>query len=495
MKKISLFITFVMLITAFAMPMNAVAAEENAVSIESVQEENSSGRSESPDQNEMNQPSNNSNEKASDEDNEPGNRVDEPANGAKDLLANNISIGNGLIANFKYEKTIDMTSASNRKNIPNVDFDFTLYAIPQSEQSKYGIGEVFGDPEGEKGARKVVPGNLGKKISSKHFSRVSFRSTDGYDPELTKLMASKDVGEKVINHILKYDWGEMRSSDHGQTAITRKPSPEEKKWLDEADPDDNCHTWPADTIGWKMSQEHDPDEEYPGSYEEGCQLLWEYDFDTFDYVKTFTLHANRAVTYYAYTYRRPLLTHCIKDKTGKYKSISKGLLTATEYEKLCDQLSELNPYPEDDSGYKLSYRFLLKENQVKGSKFKANSETKIVDWFPSDGTIAIFDSLKDAKESYNKIVTDTENGYINRLDEKNIFPDSSFTNKYISIDKEKPVNENKHHNKKIKKVKSSKVVDKVPETGDRTNIGLWIGIVVAAIAVLAVIFIRRRIRR
>lgn len=476
MKKISLFITLIMLITAFAIPMNAVAVDKEPVLSENVQEENLPENSESPDKNKMEQVDNHVNEKASGEDNNQDNEVHEPANGARDLLSNNITIFDCLIANFKYEKTIDMTSATNRNSIPDVDFDFTIYTIPKSEQSKYGIGEDFGDPEERNGARKIVPGNLGEKISSKHFSRVSFRSTDGYDPELTKLMDEKNVGDQVINHILKYDWGEMRSSDHGQTAIARKPSPKEQGWRGEADPDDKCHTWPADTIAWKMPREYDPDEKYPGSYEEGCQLLWEYDFDTFDYVKTFKLRENKAVTYAAYTYRRPLLTHCVKEKTGKYKSISKGLLTATEYDNLCDQLTELLPDYYDDSGRRLSYRFLLKENKVGDSAFKANNETKIVDWIPSDRTIAIFDSVKDAQESYNKIINDTEEGYLKRLDEKNILPDSSFTNQYIRI----------NHNKKTKSVGN------VPATGDRTNIGIWIEIATFAFVVMALMLIRRR---
>lgn len=471
MKKISLFITLIMLITAFAIPMNAVAVENEPVLPEGVQEENLPDNSESPAENKIEQSGSQSMKKRGGDD-----EYDVPGGGTGYLLNNNnnnnISIYNGLIANFKYEKTIDMTSASNRTNIPDVDFDFTLYAIPQSDYSKYGVGETFGDPERGDLLQKVMPGNLGRNISSKHFSRVSFRSTDTYDPELTKLMDGKDTGEKVLNHILKYDWGEMRSSDHSQTAIARKPSPKEEELRNAADAKDPCHTWPADTIGWRTSQE----------YNNGV-MLWNYDFNTFDYVKTFALHVNRAVTYYAYTYRRPLLTHCVKEKTGKYKSISKGLLTATEYEELCEQLYKLNPDWEDDSGSRLSYRFLLKENQVGNSNFKANSEIKIVDWFPSEGSIAIFDGLEDAKESYNKIVTDTEGGYINRLDERNIFPDSSFTNRYISVNKKTPIKENN---------KKPGVSGKGPVTGDMTDIGIWVGSVAAMLAAMGLMLMRRR---
>ena len=64
MKKISLFITLIMLITSFAIPINAIADEENAASPESVQEQNLPEKAESPDKNKPEQSGNNSNEKA-----------------------------------------------------------------------------------------------------------------------------------------------------------------------------------------------------------------------------------------------------------------------------------------------------------------------------------------------------------------------------------------------------------------------------------------------
>lgn len=416
----------------------------------------------------------------------------------------NVTVSNGLIANFKYEKTIDMKNAPNRKEIPNADFDFTLYAIPHSDQTDYGIGRVFGDA-GDQNKYKIVPGKLNKGAASIPFSRVSFRKTDRYDPELTRLMDAKDGGDALVTHILKYDWGEMRSSDHVQTAIARKPLPAEEKERSQAPSDNNCHTWPADTIVWKCSQEADPNDEYPGSYEEGCQNLWDYDFDTFDYVKTFNLHANSAVTYIAYTYRRPLLTHQKRDASGNYISVSKGLLKPHDYHIMCEKLRGSNVDEEYNSGRRLVYRFLLREKNTNGSGFASNGETKIVDFvaYSRDDHILIFNSLEDADSFYNnRLVADrTHSDWPRgRLDDGNIVPDASFTNNYA----QKPTKKIPGRvNKKVKHTHSRdnnhRGINKIrsaghPSTGDPNNIFLLIMITLIACEVLCGVLVYKHTR-
>lgn len=414
------------------------------------------------------------------------------------LVADNVRINNGLLANFMYEKTIDMRNALNRKQVPNADFDFTLSTIPQSDMSKYGINKFIGDIDDGVSPYKIMAGELGDGKSSIPFSRVSFRKTDGYDSVLTNLIDKSADGDSIINHILKYDWGEMRSTDRSQTAIARKPTAEEEANLKSGS---NADSWPDDTIAWKCPNEYPDDAVNPGSIDDGCNLLWNYDFNNFNYVQEFELHSGPAVTYYAYTYRKPLLTHQVKDNNGNYISVSKGLLNPTEYYKMCSKLYKTNDESLDyDTGAQISYRFILKEKNTAGSKFKSNNEGKIVDFIPCyfdnesrwNSVMLIFDNIEEANNFYNEMIELQKGGFGwgPQLNDKNIVPKASFTNRYLKA--EKPTQ--KKPNEKAGNGNNSAAVGH-PATGDTSNVTLWIVLCVIACSGLGGILVYRRKRR
>ena len=369
-----------------------------------------------------------------------------------DLIVNNVTVPDFFTANFVYEKKIDMRNASDRKTIPNADFDFDLWTVSATEkeekekESKYGIGKTFTD-ENLNRAYRINEGKLLDSALFIPFSHVSFRESDIYDPVLTDLMdkrfGNEKLGEEVIDHILKYDWGVMTSSDRGQTAIARKPTNEEMAQRKEDEKNGISNTWPEDTIAWRLFFFPDLNEESPGSYEEGGQCLWEYDFDSFSYSKQFKLGQNRAVNYFPYTYKKPLITHQEKDSSGNYISLSKGLLLPHEYYNMIEKLKEIvestvdwesggsYDYEYDDNGTTIYqvHRYLLKERQAEGSPFTPNNEVKIVDFIPALNNMLIFNNLDEANEFYENEIKN-ENGFDYRSLAQNYAKTATFTNEY-----------------------------------------------------------------
>lgn len=368
------------------------------------------------------------------------------------MIENNVNVPDFFTANFVYEKKIDMRNASDRKTIPNADFDFDLWTVSATEkedkekEAKYGIGKTFTDEDRNR-AYRINEGKLRDGAFSIPFSHVSFRETDGYDPVLTDLIdqrfGNEHLGEEVVDHILKYDWGMMTSSDYGQTAIARKPTDAELAQRKEDEKNGIKNTWPEDTIAWKLSSFVDPNAENPGSFEEGGQCLWEYDFDSFSYTKQFKLKYNQAVHYIPYTYKKPLITHQEKDASGNYISLSKGLFLPHEYRNMTEKLEEIvnstvdwdsgesSRSYEDDNGVTIYpvFRYLLKERQSEGSPFTPNNEVKIVDFMPDWGNMLIFNNLDEANEFYQNEIKN-ENGFDYRSLAQNYAKTATFTNEY-----------------------------------------------------------------
>ncbi|MDO5044986.1 MAG: LPXTG cell wall anchor domain-containing protein [Coriobacteriia bacterium] len=355
---------------------------------------------------------------------------------------NNTVVHNGLIANFKYEKTIDMTNMKDRSKIPNADFNFVISTIDEDKEEAYHIGKHY-ENEDTGYSRTILPGKFeeGAESTSKLFSSVSFKETDGFDPEFTRLMDARDNGKLLITHILKYDWGEMRSSDRIQTAISRQPVGDELAYWD----DPTVATWPEDTIVWRCFSQpdndwyekflEDPINNRVGSFEDACQLVNEYDFETFDYVTKFNLNLNPYTIYYAYSYKKPLLTHQSKDNAGNYTSVSKGLLTAEKYEEWLWNFIEWNIPEGVDSPV---YRYLLTEEPTADSVFAENKEVKFVDYFPGNEIFLIFNSLDEADAFYTHIVNnDIVFGRFSVLNE-DFIPNASFTNRPAPAPKPDP---------------------------------------------------------
>lgn len=364
------------------------------------------------------------------------------------MVENNVAVPDFFTANFVYEKKIDMRNASDRKTIPNADFDFDLWTVSATEkedkekEAKYGIGNTFTHENWR--AYRINEGKLRDGALFIPFSHVSFRESDVYDPVLTDLIdqrfGNEHLGEEVIDHILKYDWGMMTSSDRGQTAIARKPTDAE---LAQRKEDEKSGTWPEDTIAWKLSFFVDPNEESPGSFEEGGQCLWEYDFDSFSYSEQFKLKYNQAVHYFPYTYKKPLITHQEKDASGNYISLSKGLLLPHEYYNMIEKLKDIvdstvdwesgesSSNYTDDNGIDIYpvFRYLLKERQAEGSSFISNKEVKIVDIIPALNNMLIFNNLDEANEFYENEIKN-ENGFDYRSLAQNYAKTATFTNEY-----------------------------------------------------------------
>lgn len=368
------------------------------------------------------------------------------------MVENNVAVPDFFTANFVYEKKIDMRNASDRKTIPNADFDFDLWTVSATEkeakekEAKYGIGNTFTDEDRNR-AYRINEGKLRDGASFIPFSHVSFRKSDVYDPVLTDLIdkrfGNEKLGEEVIDHILKYDWGVMTSSNWGQTAIARKPTKDEMAQRKEDEKNGIQNTWPEDTIAWRLSFFPDLNEESPGSYEEGGQCLWEYDFDSFSYSEQFKLKYNQAVHYFPYTYKKPLITHQEKDSSGNYISLSKGLLLPHEYYNMIEKLEDIAQstydyesggsydYYSDDNGTKIFqvHRYLLKERQAEGASFIPNNEVKIVDFIPALNNMLIFNNLDEANEFYQNEIKN-EKGFDYRSLAQNYAKTATFTNEY-----------------------------------------------------------------
>ena len=158
-----------------------------------------------------------------------------------DALVDNIRVSGAIQSNFKYEKTIDLTNGD-RSHIPDADFSFTLEKLKDG----YMLGETYKNKDG-KDVFTIKKGTLPDGNDQIPFSTVKFRSTDKYDEELTKLLDNYASAEKILNYIIKYSWGEMRSSNNIQTVIAREPNEEEK----EAFRAGYGNGWAEDTVAWR----------------------------------------------------------------------------------------------------------------------------------------------------------------------------------------------------------------------------------------------------
>ncbi|WP_053942302.1 Cna B-type domain-containing protein [Kallipyga gabonensis] len=371
------------------------------------------------------------------------------------LIESNVKVLDFFTANFMYEKKIDMRNASDRKTIPNADFDFdlwTLSAIEKEEkekEEKYGIGKIFtGETsEGWKRGYRINEGKLRDGAFFIPFSHVSFRESDIYDPVLTDLIdkrfENENLGEEVIDHILKYDWGVITSSSREETAIARKPTDAELAQRKEDEKNGIQNNWPEDTIAWKLPRFIDLNEDSPGSFEEGGRCLWDQDFESFSYSKFSELRTKVAVNFFPYTYQKPLITHQEKDSSGNYISLSKGLLLPHEYYEMIEKLEQIvqsthdwesdvsyDSY-EDDNGTEIYqiHRYLLKERQAQGDAFVPNNEVKIVDFIPGLYNMLIFNNLEEANEYYQNDIKNEKGFDYNSL-AQNYAKTATFTNEY-----------------------------------------------------------------
>lgn len=172
-----------------------------------------------------------------------------------------------------------------------------------------------------------------------------------------------------------------------------------------------------------------------GSYDDGCQSLLDYEFDNFNYVNTFDLRAHPSINYYAYTFKRPIISHRVLGGDGLYDSVSKPLLTTNEYHDLVERLRTINT---DDKGVSV-FRFLLKEDANPDDEYADNTEIKIVDVLSGDieGGLMIFDSIEEAdgfyKEAANYRMKDTGYNW-NGSYFTNMVPRASFTSTIKSSD-------------------------------------------------------------
>lgn len=287
------------------------------------------------------------------------------------------------------------------------------------------LGETYKNKDG-KDVFTIKKGTLPDGNDQIPFSTVKFRSTDKYDEELTKLLDNYASAEKILNYIIKYSWGEMRSSNNIQTVIAREPNEEEK----EAFRAGYGNGWPEDTVAWRCFHS-----DAIGSYDDGCQSLLDYEFDNFNYVNTFDLRAHPSINYYAYTFKRPIISHRVLGGDGLYDSVSKPLLTTNEYHDLVERLRTINT---DDKGVSV-FRFLLKEDANPDDEYADNTEIKIVDVLSGDieGGLMIFDSIEEAdgfyKEAANYRMKDTGYNW-NGSYFTNMVPRASFTNTIKSSD-------------------------------------------------------------
>lgn len=344
------------------------------------------------------------------------------------MIENNVGVPHRFLANFMYEKKIDMRKAPDRKTIPNADFEFELVRIPSEKESEYGIGQSYVFKDDGNSGQIIRAGFLENGEDSILFSRVSFKDTDIFDAQLTRLMDNRDIindlGEQVIDHILKYDWGEVYSSDRSKTAISRKPTPEELERRRNDTEEGYDNKWPDDTIVWMLRQMPEKGAVNPGSYENGDTCYDDYYFGDFKYSYVEGLRAHQAVTYFPHTYRKSLITHQEVDNTsGNYISLSKGLLLPHEYWDMLEYLRKTNSEEfektfggetvdgtrsfdrETDADSKelyVIYRYLLKEKSQENSPFVTNNDVKIVDFIPERHILYMFSSIGDANTFYSQ---------------------------------------------------------------------------------------------
>ncbi len=370
----------------------------------------------------------------------------------------NVQAGFSIIQQFRFEKKLDMTNAPDRTRVPRLSVPFILSEIPKGKEKEYGIGK-FADA----GQDFFIQKGEFKSGNEAEWEVVTFNPDDAYDEKLTDLIDNHpDNGGAILDHNIRYNWGGLRSSDGVQTA---------QAGYDSSKPGDDTYTedrrgWPKDTIAWRCFYEGGG----IGAFDDGCQLLLEYSFDTFFYSQVYNLRANIAVTYYATPVQRTLFTHKDVNADGTINSVSKSLWrpkpvrggyvdenttdtealrkafkrdflqddipTFTELShKLKDSYTTSNGEPKD---YRIR-RYLLREGKPTGEDadlIASNNQVKIVDILDYNDNFMIFNSVEEADAYYENI---SLQGFSSYDDVPNSFiKPVTFVNRYkseISISK------------------------------------------------------------
>ncbi len=339
----------------------------------------------------------------------------------------NVETGPDLVRQFRFEKKLDMTNAPNRTRVPKLSVPFVLSEIPQGKEEEYGIGKSIGAAQGY----SIQKGEFNSGNEAE-WEVVNFNPDDAYDEKLTDLLDNDpDNGADILERGIKYNWGGLRSSDHIQTAQAGynfyKPGDEAYYT------DDERNGWPKDTMAWRCFYEGG---ERAGSFDDGCQSLIEYSFDSFRYDEAYNLRAY-PLTYYASSVQRTLFTHKDINADGTINSVSKSLWrpkparggdfenNATDMEAVREAFkrdflqddiptfTELTPklkanYTAPD-GSEVDYgirRYILREGKPTGEDadlIASNHEIKIVDIVGFNDDFMIFNSVEEADAYYAKM--------------------------------------------------------------------------------------------
>ncbi len=405
----------------------------------------------------------------------------------------NFSFGSAL-TQILYGKTIDMQNAPDRSAIPEAKFSFEVHEVPEGDEA--GIGQRYqGSTPNVGGEGPITQHDLTVyrgtfKEGSPHpvpLGQVSFHPGDQPQEELLasyhhfrevleetperNIFTSSMNGEpstpvednedyywaksSFFSDLLKYGWGEMICLPTGnQGAYFRPPTEDEKSWR-EAAPEGvaewHADTWPEDTIGWKTSQ-ISPNWATAGSYGEGDQCLWEYDFSDFNYVETFHLRDEPGSYELTGIHKDFLLS---VEKTGDvYDSITKPIFGVGDeahfiyqYVEIPEQKTDFvspvwkrdgeegDSIPGADSAFRVPqkgiYRYYLKESASDNSSFNENTETKILDVVVQGGDkyVLLFDNADQANEHYENYISAPEKMHY-------LAPQVTFTNTFAEVPKE-----------------------------------------------------------
>ncbi|WP_165216730.1 prealbumin-like fold domain-containing protein [Schaalia sp. ZJ1691] len=356
----------------------------------------------------------------------PDHAADEPGPDYEWEVQENVETGPDLVRQFRFEKKLDMTNAPNRTRVPKLSVPFVLSEIPQGKEEEYGIGKSIGAGQGY----SIQKGEFNSG-SEAEWEVVNFNPDDAYDEKLTNLLDhDPDNAADILERSIKYDWGGLRSSDHIQTAQAGynfyKPGDEAYY------ADDERNGWPKDTMAWRCFAEGG----VVGDFNDGCQSLIEYSFDSFRYDQAYNLRAY-PLTYYATSVQRTLFTHKDINADGTINSVSKSLWrpkpvrggdfnnNATDMEALREAFKreflqdDIPTFAELSLKLKASYtapdgsaadygirRYLLKEGKPTGEDadlIASNHEIKIVDIVGFDDDFMIFNSVEEADAYYAKM--------------------------------------------------------------------------------------------
>lgn len=353
------------------------------------------------------------------------------------MTRDNIDINANFALSYKYEKKLNLEGMDNRDKIPDVAFDYFVEQVPNKEFNKAGIHKEYKNSQNKR-VIKIFPGlpikNNKYKLSSVRFSQDDL--WDGKDEfgndakfnDLSKMIDSYDSSASILDFMIVNCWGEMRSSDHIQTAVVRKSTPFEMYSYERY-----SDRWGTGMSPWRCFHEGTD-----GSYEDGCQSLLEYDASDFSYVDTFALRANPALTYFVYGVHEPTisyLTHATKDNNGKYTSVSKALFKNDEIEKFLnnyDRFSDTNYYSSDDfdnideNGINV-IRYYIKEKSYSDS-FEADKKPLILDIYHSqqenvkDGNVFLLGT--------NSTATNYSYRIFNSPEEADNYYKNNFTNNF-----------------------------------------------------------------